>query len=130
MTAKTPSQRVSESKDRKRAAGLVEVRSLWAHREDQPAIRKFAADLTQQRKEPTMSRQITIKEATRIARKVHASVNRASDPRDVDWNGRIDALLAEVGLGWKLHNTFIDGLDCQFIGSLAKTIRANAVEKF
>ena len=78
-----------------------------------------------------MSTQITVKDATRIARKVHASVNRASDPRDVDWNDRIDALLADLDLGWKLRQgTYIDGLDCQFIGSLAKTIRANAVEKF
>ena len=76
-------------------------------------------------------RKITINEATRIARKVHASVNRASDPRDVDWNGRIDELLADIGLGWKLsHGTLIDGLDCQFIGALAKTIRANAVQKY
>ena len=78
-----------------------------------------------------MRRQITIKEATRIARKVHASVNRASDPRIVDWNDRIDELLADLGLGWKLRQgTYIDGLDCQFIGSLTKTIRANAVENF
>lgn len=78
-----------------------------------------------------MSKQITVKEATNIARKVHSSVNRAADPRNVDWNDRIDALLAKIGLGWKLRQgTYIDGLDCLFIGSLAKTIRANAVEKF
>lgn len=77
-----------------------------------------------------MTRQITVATATSIARKVHASVNRASDPRTIDWNDRIDALLADVGLGWKLkHATYIDGLDCQFIGQLAKTIRASAVEK-
>jgi hypothetical protein len=81
--------------------------------------------------EKNMTKQITIKEATSIASKVHASVNRASDPRNVDWNDRIDALLADLGLGWKLRQgTYIDGLDCQFIGSLAKTIRANAVAKF
>jgi hypothetical protein len=78
-----------------------------------------------------MSKQITVKEATNIARKVHSSVNRAADPRNVDWNDRIDALLAKIGLGFKLRQgTYIDGLDCQFIGSLAKTIRANAFEKF
>ncbi len=77
-----------------------------------------------------MTRQITVATATSIARKVHASVNRASDPRTIDWNDRIDALLAEVGLGWKLKPaTYIDGLDCQFIGDLAKTIRASAIEK-
>lgn len=77
-----------------------------------------------------MTRQITVATATDIARKVHASVNRAGDPRSVDWNDRIDALLAEVGLGWKLQPaTYIDGLDCQFIGELAKTIRASAIEQ-
>lgn len=77
------------------------------------------------------TRKITIAESQSIARKVHASVNRSSDPRSVDWNDRIDALLADLGLGWKLrHGTYIDGLDCQFIGALAKTVRANAVEKY
>lgn len=78
-----------------------------------------------------MKRQITVATATSIARKVHASVNRSSDPRTINWNDRIDALLAEVGLGWKLQPcTYIDGLDCQFIGALFKTIRANAIEKY
>lgn len=77
-----------------------------------------------------MTRKITVSAATNIARKVHASVNRASDPRTIDWNEKIDALLSEVGLGWKLKPlTYIDGLDCQFIGSLSKTIRASAIEK-
>jgi hypothetical protein len=76
-----------------------------------------------------MAKQITVKAATSIARKVHASVNRATDARDVDWNDRVDALLAGIDLGWKLkQGTYIDGLDCLFIGALAKTIRANAVE--
>ena len=74
--------------------------------------------------------QITVATATNIARKVHGAVNRASDPRTVDWNERIDALLSDLGLGWKLRaGTYIDGLDCQFIGALAKTVRANAVSK-
>lgn len=78
-----------------------------------------------------MSRKITIKESQAVARKVHASINRAQDPRTIDWNDRIDALLEGIGLGWKLkQGTYIDGLDCQFIGSLAKTVRLNAVEKF
>jgi len=78
-----------------------------------------------------MVKQITVKEATSIARKVHASVNRASDPRSIEWNDRVDALLSDVGLGWKLkQGTYIDGLDCQFIGSLAKTIRLSAIEKY
>ena len=74
--------------------------------------------------------QITVATATSISRKIHASVNRASDPRSIEWNDRVDALLADVGLGWKLKTgTYIDGLDCQFIGALAKTIRLNAVSK-
>ena len=78
-----------------------------------------------------MNRKITIAESQNIARKVHVSVNRSSDPRSINWNDRIDALLSEVGLGWKLKEcTYIDGLDCQFIGALAKTIRLNAIEKF
>ena len=77
------------------------------------------------------SKKITIAESQNIARKVHASVNHSSDPRNIDWNDRIDALLADLGLGWKLRDgTYIDGLDCQFIGALSKTIRANAVEKY
>ena len=77
------------------------------------------------------TRKITIAESQNIARKVHASVNRSSDPRSIDWNDRIDALLSDLGLGWKLKDgTYIDGLDCQFIGALAKTVRANAVEKY
>lgn len=78
-----------------------------------------------------MDRKITIQKSQNIARKVHASVNRSSDPRSINWNDRIDALLSEVGLGWNLkEGTYIDGIDCQFIGSLSKTIRLNAVEKF
>jgi hypothetical protein len=78
--------------------------------------------------ETIMAKQITVKEATNIARKVHICAHRNIY---LDWNDHIDALLAKIGLGWKLRQgTYIDGLDCQFIGSLAKTIRANAVEKF
>lgn len=75
------------------------------------------------------TRKITIAESRSIARKMHMSVNRASDPRNIDWNARVDDLLAGLGLGWRLEpTTFIDGLDCQFIGSLAKTIRLHARE--
>ena len=77
------------------------------------------------------TKQISVQQATQIARKVHASVNRASDPREIDWNDRIDTFLSKIGLGWQLKPaTYIDGLDCQFIGSLAKTIRTSAMEKF
>jgi len=46
-----------------------------------------------------------------------------------DVNAQIDGHLADVGLGWKLKDgTYVDGIDCQFIGKMAKTIRAAAVE--
>ena len=78
-----------------------------------------------------MIKQLTVKQSVAVAQKVHASVNRATDPRSVDWNERIDSILADIDLGWKLKPTsYIDGLDCQFIGALAKTIRASAVEKY
>jgi hypothetical protein len=78
-----------------------------------------------------MTNQITIQQSQEVARKVHASINRASDPRFENWNDRIDAVLADIGTGWVLKSgTYIDGLDCQFIGSLAKTVRASAVERF
>ena len=49
MTPQTPAQRVAASKARKRAAGLVEVRSLWAHPDDVDAIRQHARDLAAKR---------------------------------------------------------------------------------
>lgn len=49
MTAKTTAQRVTETKQRKRDAGMIEVRSLWAYPEDAPAIRDFAAKLARKR---------------------------------------------------------------------------------
>ena len=47
--AKTTVERVSDSNERKTAAGLRQVRSLWAYPEDIPAIRKEAARLTAER---------------------------------------------------------------------------------
>ncbi len=49
MTAKTLTERVTESKQRKRDAGLKEVRSLWAHPDDHAAIRAHAAKLAKRR---------------------------------------------------------------------------------
>ncbi len=49
MTAKTPAERVADSKARKRAAGMVEVRSLWAFPADVPEIRAFAAKVARRR---------------------------------------------------------------------------------
>ncbi len=49
MTAKTLTERVTESKQRKRDAGLKEVRSLWAHPDDHAAIRTYAAKLAKKR---------------------------------------------------------------------------------
>jgi hypothetical protein len=78
----------------------------------------------------TAARKITVKTATRIARSVLAFLNSGIDPRTVNMEDQIDGHLAEVGLGWKLkEGTHIDGIACQFIGVLAKDIRAAAVEK-
>ncbi len=49
MTARTPAERVADSKARKRAAGMVEVRSLWANPADVPEIRAFAAKVSRRR---------------------------------------------------------------------------------
>ena len=79
----------------------------------------------------TKVRKITIAESTRVARSVLAYLNSGIDPRTVDLNDQINGHLAEIGLGWKLiARTYIDGIDCQFIGVLAKTIRAAAIEKY
>ena len=75
------------------------------------------------------ARKITIATATKIARKVLAFIGSV-DPRSVNIEEQVNGWLADVGLGWKLKpGTCIDGVDCQFIGDMAKTIRANAVEK-
>ena len=77
----------------------------------------------------TAARKITIAESTKIARNVLAYLGSV-DPREVDVNDQIDGHLAEIGLGWKLKpGTYIDGVDCQFIGAMAKTIRNAAIEK-
>ena len=78
----------------------------------------------------TATRKITIAESTKIARGVLAYLNSGIDPREVDMNDQINGHLKEIGLGWELKaGTYIDGLDCQFIGAMAKTIRAAAIEK-
>jgi hypothetical protein len=53
MTAQTPAQRVTATKARKIALGLREIRSLWAHPDDIPAIRAYAAKLAEKRKGKT-----------------------------------------------------------------------------
>ena len=49
MTARTPVQRQQSLAARKRAAGLTEVRSLWAPKEDHPKLRAFAVELARLR---------------------------------------------------------------------------------
>ena len=49
MTARTPTERQKAHAERKRAAGLREVRSLWAHPDDHPALRAHAAGLAEKR---------------------------------------------------------------------------------
>jgi len=77
---------------------------------------------------------ITIATSRRIAKNVLRYVSRV-DPRTVDMNAQINGWLADVDLGWTLDNSaylseeaFIDGISSQFIGALAKDIRAHAVE--
>ena len=75
-------------------------------------------------------RKITVEQSRKIARGVLAYLGSGIDPRTVDVEDQINGHLSKVGLGWKLKpGTYIDGLDCQFIGTLAKTVRAAAVEK-
>ena len=77
-----------------------------------------------------MARQITIAEANNIARRVIRYINSGIDPRTINVNDQIDGHLADIGLGWKLKNgVYFDGLDCQFIGAMAKAIRSSAIEK-
>jgi hypothetical protein len=76
-------------------------------------------------------RQITINQSQRIARKVLAYLNSGLDPRTINIEDQIEDWLADIGLGWKLKpGTYIDGVDCQGIGAMSKSIRAAAVEKY
>lgn len=77
------------------------------------------------------ARKITVEQSRKIARGVLAYRNSGVDPRTIDIEDQVNGHLAEVGLGWKLKpGTYIDGLDCQLIGAMAKTIRAAAIEKY
>jgi hypothetical protein len=77
------------------------------------------------------ARQITVEQSRKIARGVLAYINSGADPREIDLEDQVNGHLSKVGLGWKLKpGTYIDGLDCQFIGAMAKTIRAAAIEKY
>lgn len=46
MTAKTSSERVQDFKQRQRAAGLKEVRNLWARSTDHEKIKAYVKRLT------------------------------------------------------------------------------------
>ena len=48
-TAKTVTQRVQELRERRAAAGLAEVRGAFAHPDDHPAIKEFAAKTVRKR---------------------------------------------------------------------------------
>jgi hypothetical protein len=50
MTAKTSNERGKTMRAKMKADGLREVRSLWVHPEDHPAIRALAAKMTAARK--------------------------------------------------------------------------------
>jgi hypothetical protein len=78
-----------------------------------------------------MSKTLTRNTSIRIARSVIKYLHSGLDPRYIDVNAQIDGWLKEVGIGWKLRqNTYIDGVSCEFIGALARDIRANAIEKY
>jgi hypothetical protein len=49
MTPKTGAERVADHNARLRDQGLKQVRSLWAHPDDIPAIRAYAARLLKKR---------------------------------------------------------------------------------
>lgn len=48
MPPKTGAQRVKDTEDRKRAAGLESIK-LWLYPEDKPAVKAYAAKLTTKR---------------------------------------------------------------------------------
>jgi hypothetical protein len=78
-----------------------------------------------------MSKTLTRNISIRIARSVIKYLHSGLDPRYIDVNAQIDGWLADVQLGWKLKpGTYIDGVSCEFIGALARDIRANAIEKY
>ena len=51
VIAKTTTQRVQDLHARKKAEGLREIRGLWVHPEDLPAIKALAAKLAKKRAE-------------------------------------------------------------------------------
>lgn len=51
MTPKTSTQRAADRKERLRSEGLKEVRNLWAHPADIPALKAHAAELQSARTE-------------------------------------------------------------------------------
>jgi hypothetical protein len=53
MTAKTTTERVDQLRARRREAGLKEVRNLWAHPDDHPAIKALALSLAAKRVKST-----------------------------------------------------------------------------
>jgi hypothetical protein len=52
MTAKTPAERKAAERARKREAGLIEVRGIFAPKHQHDAIRQAARDLAQQLQSP------------------------------------------------------------------------------
>jgi hypothetical protein len=49
MTAQTTNERQRALVERRKAAGLKELRNLWTHPEDEAAVREYAAKLTGRR---------------------------------------------------------------------------------
>lgn len=49
LVAKSNAQRLTDFRNRNKAAGLKELRNLWAHPDDHESIKKFAESLAQLR---------------------------------------------------------------------------------
>ena len=60
MIPKTATERQKAFRLSRLAAGLKEIRNLWAHPEDVPSIRDYAAQLHQKRQHPIISSSTSI----------------------------------------------------------------------
>jgi hypothetical protein len=52
MTAKTSAERQQALRLRRTEAGLKQIRNLWCHPDDEPAIRRYATALQAKRDKP------------------------------------------------------------------------------
>ena len=52
MTAKTSAERQQALRQRRTDAGMKQIRNLWCHPDDEPAIRRYAVALQAKRDKP------------------------------------------------------------------------------